>query len=168
MSFSEKFCRNFCNFAYHFCGNSSVGRASASQAEGRGFESRLPLNVCLRRATVCNCCSFFLRKCLQTSLLHLFKNPKPVGSLDSLAIRDVCYGCGDKSVLFQMYPGITFTSLGGRVPFTFVGLLCLYSIYGLCIFTLFNSFATYIHTHTHSLSLSLSLSFLLYFISNYV
>ena len=28
----------------HFCGNSSVGRASASQAEGRGFESRFPLN----------------------------------------------------------------------------------------------------------------------------
>ena len=26
------------------CGNSSVGRASASQAEGRGFESRFPLN----------------------------------------------------------------------------------------------------------------------------
>ncbi len=26
------------------CGNSSVGRALASQAEGRGFESRLPLN----------------------------------------------------------------------------------------------------------------------------
>ena len=25
------------------CGNSSVGRALASQAEGRGFESRLPL-----------------------------------------------------------------------------------------------------------------------------
>ena len=28
-----------------FCGNSSVGRALASQAEGRGFESRLPLKV---------------------------------------------------------------------------------------------------------------------------
>ena len=26
------------------CGNSSVGRASASQAEGRGFDSRFPLN----------------------------------------------------------------------------------------------------------------------------
>ena len=26
-----------------FCGSSSVGRASASQAEGRGFEPRLPL-----------------------------------------------------------------------------------------------------------------------------
>ena len=26
------------------CGNSSVGRASASQAEGRGFESRFPLH----------------------------------------------------------------------------------------------------------------------------
>ena len=26
------------------CGNSSVGRASASQAEGREFEPRLPLN----------------------------------------------------------------------------------------------------------------------------
>ena len=26
-----------------FCGNSSVGRASASQAEGREFESRFPL-----------------------------------------------------------------------------------------------------------------------------
>lgn len=25
------------------CGSSSVGRASASQAEGHGFESRLPL-----------------------------------------------------------------------------------------------------------------------------
>ena len=28
---------------YSFCGSSSVGRASASQAEGRGFESRFPL-----------------------------------------------------------------------------------------------------------------------------
>ncbi len=28
---------------YMCCGNSSVGRASASQAEGRGFESRFPL-----------------------------------------------------------------------------------------------------------------------------
>ena len=27
----------------NICGSSSVGRASASQAEGRGFESRLPL-----------------------------------------------------------------------------------------------------------------------------
>nr|DAR43277.1 MAG TPA: hypothetical protein [Caudoviricetes sp.] len=27
------------------CGSSSVGRASASQAEGRGFESRLPLKT---------------------------------------------------------------------------------------------------------------------------
>ena len=27
------------------CGSSSVGRASASQAEGRGFESRLPLLI---------------------------------------------------------------------------------------------------------------------------
>ena len=30
---------------FHFRGNSSVGRALASQAEGRGFESRLPLNA---------------------------------------------------------------------------------------------------------------------------
>ncbi len=28
------------------CGSSSVGRASAFQAEGRGFESRLPLKIC--------------------------------------------------------------------------------------------------------------------------
>ena len=28
---------------HFFCGSSSVGRASAFQAEGRGFESRLPL-----------------------------------------------------------------------------------------------------------------------------
>ena len=26
-----------------YCGSSSVGRASASQAEGRGFETRFPL-----------------------------------------------------------------------------------------------------------------------------
>lgn len=34
---------------YYICkgfrGSSSVGRASASQAEGHGFESRLPLSV---------------------------------------------------------------------------------------------------------------------------
>ena len=30
-------------FPETFCGNSSVGRASASQAEGREFESRFPL-----------------------------------------------------------------------------------------------------------------------------
>ena len=31
------------------CGNSSVGRASASQAEGREFEPRLPLKVYIHR-----------------------------------------------------------------------------------------------------------------------
>ena len=31
--------------AWAFCGSSSVGRASASQAEGHGFESRLPLDM---------------------------------------------------------------------------------------------------------------------------
>ncbi len=30
-------------YFYGISGNSSVGRASASQAEGRGFESRFPL-----------------------------------------------------------------------------------------------------------------------------
>ena len=30
-------------FFFFFCGSSSVDRASAFQAEGRGFESRLPL-----------------------------------------------------------------------------------------------------------------------------
>ena len=30
------------------CGSSSVGRASASQAEGRGFEPRLPLTLILK------------------------------------------------------------------------------------------------------------------------
>ena len=30
------------------CGSSSVGRASASQAEGRGFEPRLPLTLVLK------------------------------------------------------------------------------------------------------------------------
>ena len=34
-----------------FCGSSSVGRASASQAEGRGFEPRLPLWRRARRRT---------------------------------------------------------------------------------------------------------------------
>ncbi len=34
----------FCISLRNVCGNSSVGRASASQAEGRGFESRFPLN----------------------------------------------------------------------------------------------------------------------------
>ena len=34
----------FTIIAFHNCGSSSVGRASAFQAEGRGFESRLPLN----------------------------------------------------------------------------------------------------------------------------
>ena len=31
-------------------GNSSVGRASAFQAEGRGFDSRFPLSACLNRS----------------------------------------------------------------------------------------------------------------------
>ena len=35
----------FLNFATHIRGSSSVGRASASQAEGHGFESRLPLRL---------------------------------------------------------------------------------------------------------------------------
>lgn len=32
-------------FFFLLCGGSSVGRASASQAEGRGFKSRPPLFV---------------------------------------------------------------------------------------------------------------------------
>ena len=36
------------------CGSSSVGRASASQAEGRGFEPRLPL--CILRDEVAGLC----------------------------------------------------------------------------------------------------------------
>ena len=46
----ELFFKNMFNFAPHFFrGNSSVGRASASQAEGRGFESRFPLlQSCLK------------------------------------------------------------------------------------------------------------------------
>ena len=35
----------FINFAYQKRDSSSVGRASASQAEGRGFEPRLPLSL---------------------------------------------------------------------------------------------------------------------------
>ncbi len=30
-------------FCFYNCGSSSIGRASAFQAEGRGFETRLPL-----------------------------------------------------------------------------------------------------------------------------
>ena len=37
-------CQKFCNFASSKRDNSSVGRALASQAEGRGFESRLSLS----------------------------------------------------------------------------------------------------------------------------
>src|SRR5262245_56489869 len=32
-------------FVWQLCGNSSVARASAFQAEGRGFESRFPLHL---------------------------------------------------------------------------------------------------------------------------
>ena len=45
------------------CGSSSVGRASASQAEGREFESRLPLdeNGLLNiQETVFRFCYFFI------------------------------------------------------------------------------------------------------------
>ncbi len=41
------------------CGSSSVGRASASQAEGRGFESRFPLE---READVAQLVEHFLGK----------------------------------------------------------------------------------------------------------
>ena len=40
-SFLSTACHCMCR--YCFCGISSVGRALASQAEGRGFESRIPL-----------------------------------------------------------------------------------------------------------------------------
>ena len=36
--------------AHKSCGSSSVGRASAFQAEGRGFESRLPLTAYIAQA----------------------------------------------------------------------------------------------------------------------
>ena len=35
---------------FELCGSSSVGRASAFQAEGRGFESRLPLTAYIAQA----------------------------------------------------------------------------------------------------------------------
>ena len=38
-----KIARNISRGVFRGCGSSSVGRASAFQAEGRGFESRLPL-----------------------------------------------------------------------------------------------------------------------------
>ena len=41
------------------CGSSSVDRALAFQAEGRGFEPRLPLS---RKKVVCFQTTFFLRK----------------------------------------------------------------------------------------------------------
>ena len=34
------------NFQIRICGSSSVGRATAFQAVGRGFEPRLPLLIC--------------------------------------------------------------------------------------------------------------------------
>jgi hypothetical protein len=37
--------RRFESFPAHLGGNSSVGRASAFQAVGRGFESRFPLSL---------------------------------------------------------------------------------------------------------------------------
>ena len=37
-------------FAHRICECSSVGRASAFQAEGRGFESRLPLTAYIAQA----------------------------------------------------------------------------------------------------------------------
>ena len=37
------------NAAVAQCGSSSVGRASASQAEGHGFESRLPLHLKIKQ-----------------------------------------------------------------------------------------------------------------------
>ena len=39
----------FCTAKQKHCGSSSVGRASASQAEGHGFESRLPLHLKIKQ-----------------------------------------------------------------------------------------------------------------------
>ena len=41
------------------CGNSSVGRASASQAEGREFEPRLPLMLENQMVSKCSDCLVF-------------------------------------------------------------------------------------------------------------
>ena len=43
-------------------GNSSIGRASAFQAEGRGFEPRFPLHFWSRRAHVAQSVEHFLGK----------------------------------------------------------------------------------------------------------
>jgi hypothetical protein len=46
-------------FEYKISGNSSAGRASVSQTEGRGFESRFPLLLLLTRHRGTNYqCSF--------------------------------------------------------------------------------------------------------------
>lgn len=45
--------KQFARWAVALCGNSSVGRASASQAEGRGFESRFPLARSFTKGLFC-------------------------------------------------------------------------------------------------------------------
>ena len=48
---------NFAPLKLFYRGNSSVGRAVASQATGRGFEARFPLKIFLSRpACRCRCC----------------------------------------------------------------------------------------------------------------
>ena len=63
---------NVCNFAVFFCGSSSVGRASASQAEGRGFEPRLPLKSLKHRVKLYVWLSYLMEpshECKASSIL---------------------------------------------------------------------------------------------------
>ena len=65
-----------------------------SQAEGHGFESRLPLLV-ERRATVFLTVVRFISSVIEQAPSPPNKT-KPFGLLASLAARDVYSGCGDR------------------------------------------------------------------------
>jgi hypothetical protein len=57
-------------------GSSSVGRASAFQAEGRGFESRLPLHFCshIRKNACDSCLRFRQNRPKSTQLARHFRS----------------------------------------------------------------------------------------------
>ena len=58
------------------CGNSSVGRASASQAEGRGFESRFPLKHIKWKRASQQRCLFYALELTQTCLQGVERHEK--------------------------------------------------------------------------------------------
>ena len=107
---------------YPICDNSSVGRALASQAEGRGFESRLSLSYQLSSMTVIIAIVLLLGYCA-IATEHITNINKAAVAMFLGVIVWTLYMVAGKQYVEMMYAEEYADFLGGNVSFT----MCLFS-----------------------------------------